>query len=235
MDKRYLISLALIAMLLLVGMNDIVYSEPVSNETNEMKIAYVVFDKMVYGIGDMATEIIEDNDVEITLVAASKDPVEGMLVPIGVFLGHPWGVQYRKYTPQLTFDEINPEDYDAIVIAPGGSPEIIELSENEELLGLITAFDEEGKVVAASALSPLILLKAGVLNGKRYTVCGDATRIYPELGEAMNMAEKEGAVYVGGFLQEAVVDGNVITSSCMPPAAVKDYGEEIVKAIKVES
>ena len=65
----------------------------------------------------------KDNDREfgyaVTFAAASNKPVEGMLAPMGIFVCCPFGIWYNRYTPELTFDEINPKDYAAIVIAGG--------------------------------------------------------------------------------------------------------------------
>lgn len=224
MRRVYLISLVLIAMFLIAETN-------VVSSSNEKRIVYVIFDQMVYPTMETPKGIIEENGIDVTFAAASKEPVEGMLAPTGIFFGYPFGIHYKEYTPQLTFDEINPEDYDGIVIAGGPSPEVIKLSENEELLDLIREFDEEGKIVAAYALSPLILLKAGVLDGERYTICRGCLPMYPEIEQEL----KEG----GGILDEdsspkTIVSGNVITG--WGPPAVEDFSYAIVEGInkKVE-
>jgi protease I len=213
------------AMFLIVGAS-VVSSDTVPNK----RAVYVIFDQTVYSTVDIPKEMMEENGIEVTFAAASKEPVEGMLSPTGIFFGHPWGMKYRKYTPQLTFDEIDPEDYDAIVIAGGPSPEVIKLSEDEELLRLIREFDEEGKVVAAYALSPIILVKAGVLKDKRYTICKGCLPMYPEVEEALGKAEKEGAILDEDNSPKTIVAENVITG--WGPPAIKDFGEAIVKGIK---
>jgi Putative intracellular protease/amidase len=227
MDKRYLISLALIA-IFLIAETSVVCSDDVSDKK---RVVYVVFDQMIYFTVDIPREIMEKEGIEVTFAAASKEPVEGMASPTGIFLGKPWGMRYKRYTPQLTFNEINPEDYDAIVIAGGPGPKVIKLSEDEELLDLIKEFDEEGKVVAAYALSPLILLKAGVLDGKRYTICKGCLPMYPEVEEALKL--EKGAILDEDNLPKMIVSGNAITG--WGPPAIGDFSYAIVREVKRES
>lgn len=227
MKKIYLISLALIAMFLIAETN-VVSSDGIHDER---RIVYVIFDQLIYSTVDIPKEIMEKEGIEVTFAAVSKEPVEGMASPTGIFIGKPWGMRYKKYTPQLTFDEINPDDYDAIVIAGGPSPEVIKLSKDDELLDLIRELDGEGKLVAAYSLSPLILLKAGVLDGKRYTICKGCLPMYPEAEEALK--SEKGAILDEDDSPKMIVSGNAITG--WGPPALEDFSYAIVKEIKKET
>jgi protease I len=69
----------------------------------------------------------------------------------------------------MTFDDVNPDDYDGIVVV-GGSGSQEHLWECERLVALVRAFFEQGKVVAAICLAPVVLARAGILSGRQATV-----------------------------------------------------------------
>ena len=63
-----------------------------------------------------------------------------------------------------TFDEVNPEDYDGLVIPGGRAPEYIRL--NARVLEITRHFAEANKPIAAICHGPQVLVAAGVLAGK---------------------------------------------------------------------
>ena len=94
---------------------------------------------------------------------------------------------------------MNVEDYDAIVIVGGaGSKEY--LWDDEELRAMVKEAYNKNKVLAAICLSPVVLAKAGILEGKKATV-------FP-YKEAIDELKKNGAYYVD---ENVVVSDNVIT------------------------
>ena len=95
-------------------------------------------------------------------------------------------------------DEIDVDDYDAIIL-PGGSPGYINLKNNKKILDLIRLANEKGKLIAAICAAPTVLAHAGILKGKKATV-------YPGMEDQIKDAGAE-------FLDElVVVDGNIVTS-----------------------
>jgi 4-methyl-5(b-hydroxyethyl)-thiazole monophosphate biosynthesis len=127
----------------------------------------------------------------------------------------------KVYTDKR-LNEINPEDYDGIVL-PGGNPGYINLGKSSRLIEIIKKFNSEKKLVAAICASPSILAQAGVLSDKKAT-------IYPGM-------EKE-IPYPRG--ERVVVDGNVITSQ--GPGTAIEFALKIVefllgkeKAIKLKN
>ena len=177
--------------------------------------------------------MIENVGYAVTFAAASNKPVEGMLAPTCIFVCWPFGIWYKRYMPELTFDEIYPKDYAAIVIAGGPSPDVIKLSNNEKLLDLVREFDGDGKMVAAYAMSPLILAKVGVLKDKRYTICKGCLPKYPEAEEALEKAEKEGAILDEDDSQKTIVAGNVIIG--WGPSAMEDFCDAVLKGVNYPS
>ncbi len=92
--------------------------------------------------------------------------------------------------------EIKSEEYDALVL-PGGLPGATNLRDDERVIGLVKEAYTSGKIVAAICAAPIVLERAGVLEGRKFTA-------YP------GFEEKIGA---GEFSEEFVVkDENVITS-----------------------
>lgn len=109
----------------------------------------------------------------------------------------------------------NPQNFNAIVIAGGikGRDALIEKS--SKVLKLLNAFNDANKIVAAICASPIVLDKAGLLKGKKFTC-------YPSF---------ETQIQDGQYTQneKVVVDGNIITSR--GPATASDYGFAIAKSL----
>ncbi|MBN1524848.1 MAG: DJ-1/PfpI family protein [Spirochaetales bacterium] len=93
----------------------------------------------------------------------------------------------------LSGQDISVPDYAGILI-PGG-PGVYALTGNQPLLDMIKKFYDAGKLVFAICAAPLLLDKAGILEGKSYT-CYPGTEI-------------ESGNYIS---DDVVVDGTVITS-----------------------
>ncbi|GAA3404805.1 DJ-1/PfpI family protein [Paenibacillus hodogayensis] len=101
------------------------------------------------------------------------------------------------YTTHLSIDEANPDDYRAVVIPGGQSPE--KLMENEAVLDFLRDANEKGITISAICHGPLLLSKAGLAQGRHFTSYA---------GVAEEIA-KEGGVYSD---KPVVVDDNLITS-----------------------
>ena len=70
----------------------------------------------------------------------------------------------HNFTLNATFDEIRPEDYDALVIPGGRAPEYIRL--NNTVLQMVSHFAEANKPIAAICHGAQVLVAANVLKGK---------------------------------------------------------------------
>ena len=107
------------------------------------------------------------------------------------------------------------KDYDAIVFVGGGGSRV--LFADEDVLRLAREADEQGRVVAAICLAPVILANAGVLKGKKATVAGTQAKAI----------EAKGAHYTGPGV---TVDGNVVTGNA--PKASRLFGQAIDELLK---
>ncbi|HII06260.1 MAG TPA: DJ-1/PfpI family protein, partial [Methanotrichaceae archaeon] len=76
------------------------------------------------------------------------------------------GSHQIKIVPDAVIDEIDPEKFDAVVL-PGGFPGFVNLGEDERVLDLVRRMDKAGKYVAAICGGPSVLIKAGVVEGKK--------------------------------------------------------------------
>ena len=68
--------------------------------------------------------------------------------------------------PDMTIAELNPDEYDSLLLS--GAADIREAIEDEEILNFIRQFN--GKYIGAISIAPLLLLKAGLLEGKPFMV-----------------------------------------------------------------
>ncbi|HEY5753279.1 MAG TPA: DJ-1/PfpI family protein [Chthoniobacterales bacterium] len=110
----------------------------------------------------------------------------------------------HNFTLNATFAEVQPEDFDALVIPGGRAPEYLRL--NADVVRYVRHFFDAGKPVAAICHGLQILAAAGVLKGRKasaYYACG------PEVvlagGEFQNIA-----------VDAAYVDGNLVTAPAWP-------------------
>lgn len=91
--------------------------------------------------------------------------------------------------------DIDVEKYSGIIL-PGG-PGVVTLSKNNEVLKLTKKFFDAGKLVFAVCAAPLVLDRAGILEGKKFTC-------YPSTAKEIKS---------GNHIDKAVVvDGNIVTS-----------------------
>ncbi|MCD6363946.1 MAG: type 1 glutamine amidotransferase [Synergistetes bacterium] len=97
----------------------------------------------------------------------------------------------------LTSAEANPEEFDAIIIPGGYSPD--RMRRDAKLIEFVKKMGESGKVVAAICHGPWMLISAGLLKGKK------ATSFFAIKDDLINA----GASYLD---KEVVVDENIITS-----------------------
>lgn len=110
----------------------------------------------------------------------------------------------HNFALNATFDDVDPADYDALVIPGGRAPEYIRL--NEEVLAMVRHFDEADKPIAAVCHGAQVLAAAGVIEGKR---CAAYPACQPEV-------ERAGGVYTDIAADEVTVDGQLVTAPAWP-------------------
>lgn len=110
----------------------------------------------------------------------------------------------HDFTLNATFAEIRPEEYDALVVPGGRAPEYIRL--NDRVIGMVRHFAETGKPIAAICHGVQLLAAADVVRGRRMTG-------YPACGPE---AKAAGADWVDVEVDDAVVDGKLVTAPAWP-------------------
>ena len=103
---------------------------------------------------------------------------------------------------EKTFNQINPDNYDLLIL-PGGAPDgaPTTVRNNSKALSIAKSFFAANKPVAAICHGPYVLISAGLLKGRKAT-CFWGDGVPEEM-------KKAGAYYRD---EEVVVDGNLVTS-----------------------
>lgn len=105
----------------------------------------------------------------------------------------------HNFALNATFDEIDPAQYDGLVVPGGRAPEYLRL--NERVLDIVRHFAHANKPIAALCHGPQLLAAAGVLKGRRLNA-------YPACAPEVELA---GGSFVKVDFTDAVVDGKLVT------------------------
>jgi len=148
-------------------------------------------------------KIFEDNGVTVTIASTGTTTAKGML-----------GATVK---PDMALADVNMSEYDGIVIV-GGAGSKDYLWENAQLRRLVNDAYAQNRVISAICVSPVVLARAGVLEGKKSTVFPDS--------ECVNELKEHGAVYVN---RDVVVSDNIITGR--DPRSAKSFAKAVLDAI----
>lgn len=126
-----------------------------------------------------------------------------------------WG---RSVKVDLTVDEVEEGDYDALLL-PGGqmNPDILRM--NDTVIDLIEDFNDAGKPIAAICHAPWLLIEADIVDGRTVTS-------WPSLRTDL---ENAGGTVVD---QEVAIDGNLITSR--NPDDIPAFSKALIEALEEE-
>ncbi len=105
----------------------------------------------------------------------------------------------HNFVLNATFDEVDPADYDALVVPGGRAPEYLRL--NAKVLEVVRHFDHANKPIAALCHGPQLLAAAGILKGRKLNA-------YPACAPEVELA---GGTFVPVDFFGAVVDGKLVT------------------------
>jgi protease I len=96
---------------------------------------------------------LQEEGVEVTLASPGGHPVTGQ---------HGYHVE-----PDMPIHDLNPSEYDLLLIPGGAGPE--KLRQREEAVDLARTFMEDGRLVAAIGHGPQLLISAQALDGRAVT------------------------------------------------------------------
>jgi len=189
-----------------------------TEEPSETGNALVIlsFDLFSYNEYILPRRVFQQEGINVT-VASSE-------------LGKATSSSNRKVDVDVLLEDVDVSEYDAVVFIGGWGA--LEYFEDEQALRICQQAAEQGKVLAAICIAPVILANAGVLEGRQVTGSYDPSTL-PWSKEAL---EAGGATYVE---EDVVVSAGSETQSTIitasGPQASHDFGNAIVAALKCEA
>ena len=154
----------------------------------------------------MPKEILEKAGAEVK--TASNKP------------GQAIGADGGEVLVDLLVSEIKPEKFDAVIFI--GGPGCLENLDNENSYNLAKETVAKNKILAAICISPAILAKAGVLEGKKATVW---TSLMDK--SAAKTLERGKAVYQS---ESVVIEEKIITAN--GPQAAEEFAQALIKNLR---
>ena len=153
-------------------------------------------------------------DVEATEPKDALEKAGAEVTIIGIETGTIEGKKGAKLEATKTFDEVDPAQFDMLVIPGGGAPENLRI--NGAAVNFTKNFVESGKPVGSICHGPQLLISAEVLDGRTVTA---VNKIRDDITNARGR-------YVD---EELVVDGNLITSRV--PKDLPAFNKALVDAL----
>ena len=154
---------------------------------------------------------------DVHAVCPDKQAGDTVATAIHDFEGHQTYSEKPGHLFRLnaTFAEIDPADYDALVVPGGRAPEYLRL--NDRVLEIVRHFHEANKPIAAICHGPQLLAAAGVLQNRSCSA-------YPAVAAEVTLA---GGTYVPASetFDNAHVDGQLVTAPAWPahPAWIRRF------------
>ncbi|UXH44941.1 type 1 glutamine amidotransferase [Rossellomorea vietnamensis] len=115
---------------------------------------------------------------------------------------------------EYAFKDINPEDYDAILVPGGWSPD--KLRRYEEVIAMVKSMDERKKPIGQICHAGWVLISAKILQGVKVTST-------PGIKDDM---ENAGAIWMN---EPVVTDGHIVSSR--RPPDLPDYMREFIDTL----
>ena len=128
------------------------------------------------------------------------------------------GMLGMKTRADILIGQAKSADYDLVAL-PGGSGVKV-FYDNQQLLGLLRQAYKAGKVMGAICLAPVVLAKAGLLQGKKATCWSGAKDTLRSFGVTV-------------LDRHVVTDGRIVTAD--GPSAAHAFGKTLVKVLQEQS
>ena len=145
---------------------------------------------------------------EVHSVCPGKKAGETVATAVHDFEGHQTYSEKpgHNFMITTTFEDVRADDYDALVIPGGRSPEYLRL--DPAVIACVRHFAKANKPIAAICHGQQILTAAGVIQGK---TCTGYPAVRPDI-------EAAGATWcdVNATFSNACVDGNIVTGPAWP-------------------
>jgi protease I len=148
-----------------------------------------------------------DAGAKVTLASIKTDPIQGVKHDSD---------PTRTITPDLTLDQVDTEDFDALLL-PGGVGNPDKLRMEDRAVSIVGEFMDDEKIVAAICHAPWLLVEADVVDGRRVTS-------WPSVRTDLENAGADVAD------EEVVIDGNLITSR--KPDDIPAFNRALIQALE---
>jgi len=122
----------------------------------------------------------------------------------------------------ISFEDFNISKFDAVVFV--GGPGAYKYIDDQSVWQIAREVVRQDKILAAICISPVILARAGVLEGKKTTVWSSVMDKKP-----IHILEENGAEYQD---KAVVQDGKIITAN--GPSSAQEFAETIIKTIETK-
>ena len=163
----------------------------------------------------LAADMFEE--VELTKPRAALEDAGAKVDLVSLEAGEIQGFDHydksRSYTVDRTVEEARADDYDGLLL-PGGVGNPDNLRQDENAVGFVRDFFEQGKPVAAICHAPWTLVEAGVVRGRKLTS-------FPSLQTDIRNA---GGDWVN---EKVVVDDGLVTSR--NPDDIPAFNEKMIE------
>ncbi len=110
----------------------------------------------------------------------------------------------HNFALNATFDDVNSNDYDALLIPGGRAPEYIRLE--QRVLDIVNEFNDANKPIASVCHGIQVLVAAKIVKDKKCSA-------YPACAPDLNLA---GGEWIDIGFEDAHVDGNLVTAAAWP-------------------
>jgi protease I len=147
---------------------------------------------------------LQEEGIEVTIASPGGKPVTGL---------HGYRVE-----PDMPIRELNPSEYDLLLVPGGAAPERLRL--REEAVDVARTFMDEDRRVATVCHGPQLLISAGALGGRSVT-CAPAIR---------DDVRAAGASYRD---EPVVLDGNLVTGRGTDDLA--EFCRQLLAALRVRA
>ncbi|MCL6589012.1 MAG: DJ-1/PfpI family protein [Firmicutes bacterium] len=122
--------------------------------------------------------------------------------------------------PDLLISALDKQGLDALIFVGGGGSS--QYFKDPTAHSLAWKFFNQGKIVGAICIAPVILAEAGILKGIKATVFPDGK----------NILEEKGAVYTGKMVEiDRTAPSGAIVITGAGPEAAPEFGRELVKLL----
>lgn len=155
-------------------------------------------------------------DTEYYFPRKALENITSNIIIVSTSTGTALGVNGGEVSVDVLLKDLEVENFDAVVFIGGEG--CLKYLDNQGSYRLIQEVVSKNKLLGAICISPVILAKAGVLNGKNATVWSNILNKSP-----IKILEENGATYKDELV---VVDEKIVTAN--GPAAAKEFGESLV-------